>query len=180
MPAGDVTPSRKSTRLKIENQTLKDYAVEMPSAHSMASTIMVVSKSPVKAGRKAQVPTHLFISFFYNFQQIAIKEREVIALDTFFCSTPNFIKHSKVTGCSSKIHISRSSAEATAGVRSRRNWDRGRRQTVHHFIRQQEAALRRWTRGTQPGHTAADRWKWEGHSRPSAVWRSKVETAPSR
>lgn len=139
--------------------------------------------SPSHRSKQVGKPKYLLIYlslFFYNFQQIAIKEREVIALDTFFCSTPNFIKHSKVTGSSSKIHISRSSAEATAGVRSRRNWDRGRRQTVHHFIRQQEAALRRWTRGTQPGHTTADRWKWEGHSRPSAVWRSKVETAPSR
>lgn len=45
----------------------------------------------------------IYLSFFYNFQQIAIKEREVIALGTFFCSTPDFIKHSKVTGCSSKI-----------------------------------------------------------------------------
>ncbi|KAI5716217.1 hypothetical protein M8J76_002971 [Diaphorina citri] len=54
---GDATPSRKSTRLKIENQTLKDYAVDLPESCTNSfteSTTMIISKSPVKPGRPAK------------------------------------------------------------------------------------------------------------------------------
>ncbi|KAL1451064.1 hypothetical protein WDU94_003358 [Cyamophila willieti] len=54
---GDVTPSRKSTRLKIENQTLKDYAVDLPESYNTvytASSSVTLSRTPGKAGRPSK------------------------------------------------------------------------------------------------------------------------------